>query len=49
MGRWPIFVNKIFEFELEKGENAGDHFLRFPHCFQKITFLESIKLGIVWK
>ena len=33
-----------------KGENAGyQHFLFFPHCFQKASFSESLKVGIVWE
>ena len=32
-----------------KGENAGyQHFLLFPHCFQKPSFSRSLKVGIVW-
>ena len=32
-----------------KGENAGYlRFLLFPQCFQKASFLESIKVEIVW-
>ena len=32
-----------------KGENAGyQHFLLFPHCFQKVPPLMSFKLDIVW-
>ena len=32
-----------------KGENAGNqHFLLFPQCFQKISVLGSLKVGIVW-
>ena len=32
-----------------KGENAGyQHFLLFPHCFQKLSFQEVLKVGIVW-
>ena len=32
-----------------KGENAGyQHFLFFPQCFQKTSFLGSSKFGIVW-
>ena len=33
-----------------KGENAGyyQHFLLFPQCFQKASFLWSLKVGIVW-
>ena len=27
-----------------KGENAGNqHFLLFPHCFQKVSILEVVK------
>ena len=32
-----------------KGENAGyQHFLLFPQCFQKASFTEVLKVGIVW-
>ena len=32
-----------------KGENAGyQHFLLFPQCFQRLSFLGSSKVGIVW-
>ena len=32
-----------------KGENAGNqHFLLFPHCFQKPSISGSLKVGIVW-
>ena len=35
---------------LGKGENAGyQHFLLFPHCFQKASFLGLLKVGIMWK
>ena len=34
---------------LGKGENAGyQHFLLFPHCFQKLFFSGSFKVRIVW-
>ena len=34
---------------VRKGENAGyQHFLLFPQCFQKASFLGSFKGGIVW-
>ena len=34
---------------VEKGENAGNqHFLLFPQCFQKTSFLRLLKVGIVW-
>ena len=32
-----------------KGENAGyQHFLLFPPCDQKASFLQLLKVGIVW-
>ena len=32
-----------------KGENAGyQHFLLFSQCFQKASFLGSVKVGTVW-
>ena len=32
-----------------KGENAGyQHFLLFPQCFPKSSFLGVVKVGIVW-
>ena len=32
-----------------KGENAGDqHFRLFPQCFEKASFLGSLKVGIGW-
>ena len=44
----PVFdrTEKI----VEKGENAGyQHFLLFPQCFRKASFLGgSLKVGIVW-
>ena len=31
-----------------KGENAGyQHFLLFPHCFQKASFSRSLEVGTV--
>ena len=34
---------------VEKGENAGyQHFLLFAQCFQKASFLGSLKVGIGW-
>ena len=31
-----------------KGENAGyQHFLLFPQCFQKLSFPEVLKIGIL--
>ena len=33
-----------------KGENASyQHFLLFPHCFQKASFLQSLKAGLCGK
>ena len=32
-----------------KGESAGNqHFLLFPQCFQKVSFTEVLKVGILW-
>ena len=32
-----------------KGENAGyQHFLLFPQCFQKVSSLGSLTVGILW-
>ena len=32
-----------------KGRNAGyQHFLLFPHCFQKASFSRSLEVLIVW-
>ena len=32
-----------------KGENAGyQHFLLFPQCFLKVTFLGTLKVRLVW-
>ena len=34
---------------VEKGENAGyQHFLLFQQCFQKLSTLGSLKVGIMW-
>ena len=34
---------------VRKGENVGyQHFLLFPQCFQKASFSELLKVGIVW-
>ena len=36
------------ENNVRKGENAGyQHFLLFLHCFSKLTYLGSLKVGIV--
>ena len=43
------FVLERVENIVGKGENAGyQHFLLFPQCFQKASFLGSLKVGIVW-
>ena len=44
------FIFEIVENIVEKGESAGyQHFLLFPKCFQKATFLRVIKkVPIVW-
>ena len=41
--------NEIEEKIVRKGDcNAGcQHFLLFPQCFQKLSYSESLKLGIV--
>ena len=45
-----IFVFDRVENNLGKGENAGyQHFVLFPQCFQKASFLDSLKVGIVWE
>ena len=42
------FALRMVENIVEKGENAGyQHFLLFPQCFQKLSFLGSQKVGIV--
>ena len=43
------FVLGTVENIVGKGENAGfQHFLLFPQCFQKLSFVEVLKAGIVW-
>ena len=42
------FVHGRVENIVGKGENAGyQHFLLFPQCFQKLSHLEVLKVGIV--
>ena len=51
-----IYVTESLKFVLGrvenivgKGENAGyQHFLLFQQCFQKASYTESLKVGIVW-
>ena len=44
------FVLGKVENTVGKGENAGyQHFLLFPQCFQKFSFPEVLKVGIVWE
>ena len=32
-----------------KRENAGNqHFLLFPQCLQKVSFVGSLEVGIAW-
>ena len=43
------FVLGRVENTVGKGENAGyQHFFLFLQCFQKASFSESLKVGIVW-
>ena len=43
------FVLEWVEDLVGKGENAAfQHFLLFPQCFQKASFLGSLKVRIVW-
>ena len=43
------FQSERVENIVGKGENAGyQHFLLFPQCFQKLSFQEMLKVGIVW-
>ena len=42
------FVLGRVENSVGKGENVGyQHFLLFPHCFQKVSSSGSLKAGIV--
>ena len=44
-----ISVFDRVENNVRKGENAGyQHFLLFPQCFQKASFLGSLKVWILW-
>ena len=44
------FVLKTEENIVGKGENAGNqHFILFPHCFQKLSFSGLLKARAVWK
>ena len=41
-----VFVFDRVENTVGKGENAGyQHFLLFPQCLQKASFLGSLKVG----
>ena len=45
----PAFVPDRDEKNVGKGENAGyQHFILFPHHFQKASFPGLLKFGIVW-
>ena len=42
-------VSSWIENIVGKGENAGNqHFLLFPQCSQKLSFLGLLKVGILW-
>ena len=47
-----VMMNSLFdtvENTVGKGENAGyQHFLLFPQCFPKTSYLRSLNVGIVW-
>ena len=44
------FVHARVENIVRKGENAGyQHFLLFQQCFQKLFYLEVLKVGTVWE
>ena len=43
------FLSDWIEKNVGKGENAAhQHFLPFPHCFQKTSFPAFLKPEIVW-
>ena len=43
------FVLEMVETIWEKEKMPGyKHFLLFPQCFQKPSFTESLKVGILW-
>ena len=43
------FVLGTVENIVGKGENAGfQHFLLFPQCFKKASYIGSLKVMIVW-
>ena len=44
-----IFVFDRVENIVRKEENAGDHFLLFPQCFQKSCLSGLLKVGILGK
>ena len=47
--KMTISIIDTVENTVEKGENAGNqHFLLFPQCFPKPSFLGSLEVGIVW-
>ena len=49
VAHFMIFAYEGVENIVGKGENAGvQHFLLFPQCFQKASFLGSLKVGTVW-
>ena len=43
------FVLRRVKKIVEKGENDGyQHFLLLPQCIQKLSFTESLKVGVKW-
>ena len=49
MTKTLIFALGKVENNVGKGENACyQHFLFFPQCFQKATFLGLLKVAIAW-
>ena len=49
VARMTIALFDRVENTVGKGENADcQHFLHFPQYFQKASFLEVIKVGIMW-
>ena len=48
VAKMMISVSSCVEDIVEKGKNAGyQHFLLLPQCFQKVSPIESLKIGIV--
>ena len=44
-----LYISDMVENIVGKEENAANrHFLLFPKCFQKLSFLEVLTVWIVW-